>query len=190
MLRQLTFIRTMKLVALVFLVASLTEWALPCRAQKQLPSDMPAEDRSLAKAEQPRNQAYCEHQEILSVVLDCACFSRTVLQYRGAHFKDNKTQPGPTGWESLPSLLNGEKLNCNQCLSSSGLSKWIAEQTHTRLLLRTAKNPSQLTTSLEKKISECVAKSVTESFREKPFVGLLTDQLNEAFFQCQKWYLP
>ena len=187
---RLTSIRTMKFVALIILVASLTEWVRPCRAQEQLPSDMPAEDRSLAKAEQPRNRAYCEHHEILSVVLDCACFAKTVLQYRAAHFKDNQTQPGPTGWESLPSLLNGEKLNCSQCLSSSGLSKWTAEQTHTRLLIRTAKNPSQLTPSLEKTISGCVAKSVTESFREKPFVGLLPDQTHEAFFQCQKRYLP
>ena len=180
----------MKLVALIFLVVLLTEWALPCRAQDQLPSDMPAEDRTLAKAELPRNRAYCEHHETLSVVLDCECFSKTVLQYRGVHFKDNKTQSGPTGWESLPSLLNGEKLSCNQCLSSSGLSKWTAEQTHTRMLLRTAKNPGQLTTSLERTISECVAKSVIESFHEKPFVGLLPNQLNEAFFQCQKKYLP
>lgn len=165
-------------------------WTPTTRAQQKFPADMPAEYQGVAKAELPRNQSYCEHHDILSQVLDCGCFAKTVLRYRAAHFKDNQTHPDPTGWESLPSLLNGEKLNCSECTSANGLSKWTAEQTHLRLLLRTAKNPAELTPSVEKGIKICVAKSVARTFREKPFASLLPTQCDQAFFTCQKQYLP
>jgi len=175
---------------ITFALLLTTSWAFASAAQEQFPADMPAEDRSLAKAEMPMNKSYCEHHEILSIAFDCDCFAKAVLHYHAAHFKEH---PAKLGYYPLNALLTGEQLDCKECLSPAGLAKWAAEQDRPRLLLMTAKDPkgkNRLTPAVEKAVCSCVVKSVTKSFRERPFVSLFLDQYQQAFYACQKQYLP
>ena len=144
-------------------------------------AQIPEPFRRHALDEISQSKAYCQGNVLLSGLLDCACFSKVVLNYRIAHAQEYHMPRGGQdtgGWEPFGNLLSSE-LNCSECFSDERILKWAATQT--------IKSLSPNYPDADKKfMTGCVSRSFLANFRAKPYVGWKRDHWIRALNSCLK----
>ena len=130
--------------------------------------------------EMPNTRGYCQNNVLLSELLDCACFSKAVLDYRIAHAKEYHVPRGghdTGGWEPISTLP--AVVDCSACISDDRILNWAAA--------RALKSLSPDFSDADKKSrTECISRSFLANFRAKPYVGLEREHWFQAVESCRK----